>query len=137
MRYILVLITTLLLSSGPSYAQQPQPPSRDEILGNLTTKGLYIRFYNVRHVGSNVEGDVSIEWEERIAGVRVVLIRGEYHFNITGRVTVAEGDIPIAFGISVHVKADVFLETNPNKICGEVRGTFPGGNVGDIKCSLI
>jgi hypothetical protein len=128
--------------STKGLSQTTPPPTRDEafnrlVIGDLSTKGLYIRFFNLRQSGSHVEGDVSIDWEERIAGTRVVLIRGEYHFKTDSEVIIVDESIGIGWGISVRVKARVYVEANPRKLCGEVRASIPGGNIGDIKCMFL
>lgn len=97
-------------------------------------QGLQIYFKDVKESGSIVSGTVVINWEEKIAGKRVVIIRQSIPFQISGRTRVYEKTIDVIFGIKVKVYVDIYFELNPNRICVEARAKWPGGNAGDVHC---
>lgn len=100
----------------------------------LHVQGLQVYFTDVTESGGVVSGTVVLNWEENIAGRRIVLIRQSLPFQIAGRTRVLERTQDIAFGIKVHVYADLYFELKPNRICVEVRARWPGGNLGNNHC---
>lgn len=99
-------------------------------------KGLSVRFEDVRREGDRVKGKVTIEWEESIAGHRIVILRNSFPFDIQGRHRLWEDSIDIIWGIKVRAHVDVYLE-GTNRVCIEARAIWPGGNAGKIDCKTF
>ncbi|UST83308.1 hypothetical protein [Pseudomonas siliginis] len=105
-----------------------------EVQGGIGILGLSISFSGVRENNGVISGRVIINWEENIAGQRVVIVRQSLAFSITGRARIYEDSFDVIWGVRVSVYVDVYAKLNPNNICVESRARWPGGNVGDTHC---
>lgn len=105
-----------------------------ESQGGIGTLGLSISFSGVHENNGVVSGTVIVNWEENIAGKRVVIIRQSLAFSIKGRARIYEDSFDVFWGVRVDVYVDAYATISPNSVCVEARAKWPGGNVGDTHC---
>ncbi|AZD59975.1 hypothetical protein [Pseudomonas chlororaphis] len=105
-----------------------------EAQGGIGIFGLSISFSGVHESNGVVSGTVVVNWEENIAGQRVVIIRQSLPFSIRGRARIYEDSFDVIWGIRVSVYVEVYAQLNPNSVCVEARARWPGGNAGDTHC---
>jgi hypothetical protein len=104
---------------------------------DLQALGLTAYFSNLTNSGGTISGVLNVDWEESVAGNRIVIIRQAIPFQVNGRQRVFEKEISVIFGISIKVYVDLYVDVNPTRICYEARARWPGGNAGNSQCQVV
>jgi|GEM_PF-6432612 len=88
---------------------------------------------NPRLNGSVLSVEIRARWSESIAGLEIVLIDETipvtFDFGVSNPYPVHLLDIEGPFGIPISVDANFSVNISPNRVCAELRASWPGGNV--------
>lgn len=94
--------------------------------------GASVTIGNVRLNGSVLSADIRAYWSENILGLEIVLIDQtlpiNFDFGVQNPYEWHIADIEGPFGIPVSVDGKVSVTLDPNRVCAELRASWPGGN---------
>lgn len=116
---------------------EPSVQSVAQVVGassRVEPLGFQVYFEGVTESNGVVSGRVVIDWEENVAGKRVVIIRQSVPFSIAGRTRIYEDSFEVIWGVKLRVYVDAYFDLGARSVCIEARATWPGGNIGKNFC---